>query len=101
MKPYRLKHKPSGLYWQPCKHRGSHLSRNGKIYQTATNGLSSAFKRAEKNPDYLPYLNVEVETQRDSQIHKLLSDWNWQERRHSKYRLVALTKLTDWEREEL
>ena len=42
MKPYKLKHVPTGLYYQPHKHRGSNLSQKGKIYQSATHWLSSA-----------------------------------------------------------
>ena len=42
MKPYKLKHVPTGLYYQPHKHRGSNLSQKEKIYQSATHGLSSA-----------------------------------------------------------
>ncbi len=41
MKPYKMKHIPTGLYFQPHKHRGSHLSKNGKIYQTASNGIDT------------------------------------------------------------
>ena len=35
MKPYRLKHHPTGLYYQP----NSGLSKKGKIYQTESNAL--------------------------------------------------------------
>ena len=40
MKPYKLKHTPTGLYWQPITNRGSHFSKRGKIYQTKTNMLT-------------------------------------------------------------
>ena len=39
MNPYRLKHKPSGLYYQPIK-GGSNLGTRGKVYLTDANGLT-------------------------------------------------------------
>ena len=44
MKPYKMKHIPTGLYYQPIKHRGSNLFKKGKIYQTKTNGITSTLK---------------------------------------------------------
>lgn len=41
MKPYRLKHKPSGLYYQPTTKGGNNLGKNGKVYLTGVNGLSA------------------------------------------------------------
>ena len=32
-KPYRIKHKASGLYYQPARNH-SNLSKNGKVYMT-------------------------------------------------------------------
>lgn len=43
MKPYKLKHIPTGLYWQPISSRGSHFSKRGKIYQTKTNILTQSY----------------------------------------------------------
>ena len=39
MKPYRVKHKPIGLYYQPAK-GGNNLSECGKVYLTSNNPLS-------------------------------------------------------------
>lgn len=40
---YKLKHKPTGLYYQPVRGRWSgqktNLSKKGKIYQSSQNGL--------------------------------------------------------------
>jgi hypothetical protein len=33
MKPYRIKHKPTGLYYQPTVN-GNNLSKTGKVYLT-------------------------------------------------------------------
>lgn len=39
MKPYRVKHKETGLYYQPAK-GGNNLSERGKVYMTNSNPLS-------------------------------------------------------------
>lgn len=39
MTPYRIKHKPTGLYYQPICN-GNNLSKNGKVYLTKGNPLA-------------------------------------------------------------
>ena len=39
MKPYRIKHKASGLYYQPTSN-GNNLSKRGKVYLTKNNVLN-------------------------------------------------------------
>ena len=39
MKPYRIKHKPTGLYYQPSAN-GNNLSRQGRVYLTNANPFS-------------------------------------------------------------
>lgn len=39
MKPYRVKHKASGLYYQPTSN-GNSLSKTGKVYLTKNNVLN-------------------------------------------------------------
>lgn len=39
MRPYRIKHQPSGLYYKPFNGL-SNLSKAGKVYTTANNPLS-------------------------------------------------------------
>ncbi len=39
MKPYRIKHKASGLYYQPTRN-GNNLSKTGKVYLTKNNVLN-------------------------------------------------------------
>lgn len=39
MKPYRIKHKPTGLYYQPTVN-GNNLSKTGKVYLTKNNVLN-------------------------------------------------------------
>lgn len=44
MTPYRIKHKPSGLYYQPISN-GNNLSTNGKVYLTKASPLSQHYGR--------------------------------------------------------
>nr|DAK36197.1 MAG TPA: hypothetical protein [Caudoviricetes sp.] len=39
MKPYRIKHKPTGLYYQPTIN-GNNLSKTGKVYLTNNSVLN-------------------------------------------------------------
>ena len=39
MKPYRIRHKASGLYYQPTVN-GNNLSKTGKVYLTKNNVLN-------------------------------------------------------------
>lgn len=39
MDPYRIRHKPTGLYYQPISN-GNNLSKNGRVYLTKVNPLS-------------------------------------------------------------
>ena len=39
MKPYRIKHKQTGLYYQPTVN-GNNLSKTGKVYLTKNNVLN-------------------------------------------------------------
>lgn len=92
MKPYRLKHIPTGLYFQPHKHRGSHLSKRGKIYQTNSNGLETGMHGHK-------FFTVACE--KDSQIHKLTTSvLNWEEG-WSYNQLKANTQFSDWIKEEI
>jgi hypothetical protein len=92
MVPYKMKHIPTGLYFQPHKHRGSHLSKKGKIYQTASNGITTG--------NY-GHKTFTVACEKDSQIHKLTSDiLNW-EKGWSYNQLKAETQFTDWVKEEI
>lgn len=90
MKPYKVKHIPTGLYFQPHKHRGSHLSKNGKIYQTKTNGLSNRSG----------YKCFRIACQKDSQIHKLTKNiLCWSDYTYGQ--LYTNTNFEDWIQEEI
>lgn len=93
-KPYKVKHVPTGLYWQPHKHRGSHLSKNGKIYQTKANGVF----------DYYNIKNgiVRVSCLKDSRIYKLtINKIPWTPSTYDGSSMSGNTILTDWIIEEL
>lgn len=91
---YKLKHIPTGLYYQPHKHRGSNLSKKGKIYQTSTHGLSSAY-RSKK--DYF-YIYVE----KDSLMHKTTKDiLVYEECNWNGSQLGSKTNINDWIIEEI
>lgn len=38
---FRYKHVPTGMYYQPQKNRGSHLSSKGKVYNSSNNGIDN------------------------------------------------------------
>ena len=92
MRPYKVKHIPTGLYFQPHKHRGSHLSKNGKIYQTKTNGVFSG--------NY-GHKTFRISCEKDSQIHKLTKDTLYWEQSHEYNQLKAFTQFSEWIYEEI
>ena len=53
MKPYRIKHKATGLYYQPLVN-GNNLSKTGKVYLTSRNCL---------NGDRFSYVIIELNPQ--------------------------------------
>ena len=60
-KPYRIKHKASGLYYQPSRNH-SNLSKNGKVYM-ANNSLLTL------NNSY-DYISISVK--KGTKIHNIL-----------------------------
>jgi hypothetical protein len=86
---YKLKHVPTGLYYQPRKHGGSNLSKRGKVYQTKTHGLSTAFKNESKL--FTIYVN------KDSVVYKQTNDvLDYAECRYSYNQMMAETNISDW-----
>lgn len=95
-RPYKIKHVPSGLYYQPYKHRGSNLSKLGKIYQTKNNILSLGYFS-----DGSPRKILTVFADKDTRIFKdFKSVFDWQE--SSSYNQVKVdTNANDWIKEEI
>lgn len=101
MKAYRVKHKPTGLYYQPHKHRGSNLSKNGKVYFNSTHGLSTALKYAAHRNN-LDSALFRVFCELGSNIHKSTQSLlDWKPANYSRGQTLADTFLKDWELEEL
>jgi hypothetical protein len=94
MRPYKLKHIPTGYYYQPHKFRGSHLSKNGKIYQTNSNGLSEAIKLDREFFQVLCDSNSRV-------YHNTKDILTWEEASWAYKQLKAQTRLSDWIKEEI
>ncbi len=89
MKPYRLKHKPSGLYYQPSK-GGNNLSTKGKVYLTNVNGLSS-----QRDPMYISVM-------KDSIAHKKTKDiLPWEKSGYKYGQLTCKVPHSDFEMEYL
>ncbi len=89
MKPYRLKHKPSGLYYQPSK-GGSNLSSSGKVYLTNVNGLSG-----QRDP-------MTISVRYGSIAHKKTKDILLWEKSTYKYRcMTCKVPHSDFEKEYL
>lgn len=63
MKAYRLKHIPTGLYYQPSK-GGNNLSERGKVYLTNANPLS-----IDRGCDY-----IWMDLKADGKIYRAYSD---------------------------
>jgi hypothetical protein len=85
---FRIKHLPTGYYYQPHKHGGSNLSVRGKIYHTESTAKSSL-----KVNGGAPTIQVAE----GSRIHKLTEDLLAYEPVRWAYRQVkASTQNTDW-----
>jgi hypothetical protein len=94
-RPYKLKHKPTGLYYQPISHRGSHFSKRGKIYQTKTNILNLGYY-----VDGAPRREIVVSAHKGTLIYKEFKDsLIWFKSYDNKYLTIPL--VCDWEIEEI
>lgn len=60
-KPYRIKHKTSGLYYQPSRNR-SNLGKNGKVYMTNNSPLL-----ANDGYDY-----ISISVRKGTKVHNIL-----------------------------
>lgn len=96
MKPYKLKHTPTGLYYQPKKHRGANLSERGKIYQTKNNILSMGFYSDGSHRQILTlYAN------KSTRVYKKTKDiLPWKES-YNYNECEVETKIEDWVKEEI
>ena len=93
MKPYRLKHVPTGYYYQPKKHMGSHFSKNGKVYLTKANGLNDVPESFTTFTVYAYY---------DSSVYKKTKETlPWVKCNYDRCYYYLVTMKSDWIKEEL
>tara|TARA_B110000908_G_C10188088_1_gene419056 strand:- start:687 stop:962 length:276 start_codon:yes stop_codon:yes gene_type:complete len=91
MRPYKMKHVPTGYYYQPHKFRGSHLSKKGKIYQNRVNGIS-----INTNDEVWVHMHTGTLVYKDLKDKVALTKSSW-----SSYTFVLVTRKEDWIKEEL
>ena len=60
-KPYRIKHKASGLYYQPARNH-SNLSKNGKVYMT-----NNSLLMINNSYDY-----IAISVRKGTKVHDIL-----------------------------
>ena len=91
MKPYRIKHIPTGLYYQPIK-GGNNLSPRGKVYLTNASPLSM-------NGDYYP---IYLTCREDSIVYRQTKDIiPWQKATWSYREMYYQAPKSDFQIEEL
>lgn len=61
VKPYRIKHKASGLYYQPSRNH-SNLSKNGKVYMT-----NNSLLMINNSYDY-----IAISVRKGTKVHDIL-----------------------------
>lgn len=85
---YRLKHKPTGLYWQPHRHRGSHLSKKGKIYHTEKTALGILPKEGK---------TMTIQVDKNSMIYNETKTYlKYEDCKYALNQVRALTQIKDW-----
>jgi hypothetical protein len=97
MEPYKLRHIPSGLFYQPHKHLGSNLSKKGKIYQTKAHGLITSFKKLTSgfSPENISFY---IDIAENGQAYKILKkSHNFIKVPHSYNQFRIETYISEWE----
>lgn len=89
MKPYRIKHVPTGLYYKP----GSevNLTKNGKVYTTAINAFNY-FTRG-----YIP-----ISVRRGSKLYQVTKNLiHWTSNTYCPWKVSACIPVEEFVKEEL
>lgn len=87
MKPYRIKHVPTGLYYKPGE---NNLSKTGKVYQTGCNVLTTY------------YGHIPVSVRNGSKIHEATKGKiQWKPARYKSWCCIAQLPKTDFIKEEI
>lgn len=87
---YKLKHIPTGLYYQPVKD-GNNLSKRGKIYQTKQNPLTMSYY-SDGNKRKKLYISVSKRSTLFKQVESILT---WRDARYGND-ILAETFVEDW-----
>ena len=88
MKPYRIKHVPTGLYYRPGE---VNLTKNGKVYTTATN-VFSYYERG-----YIP-----ISAHAGSKLHLSTKDKiMWEPVKYDPYKVTARIPMEQFIKEEI
>ena len=91
---YKLLHKPTGYFYRPHLHGGSNLSPHGKVYQTATHGLSQALRHYKKSGEFSFCVYVD----QDSRVYQKTKDiLKYEECQWSYKQMKAPTDIMDWQ----
>lgn len=95
MKPYRVKHIPTGLYYKPVGSTYNNLSKSGKIYWTKSNVLNTdIYERNGKR-----CIGIHIAT--DSPIHKRTQNIiNW-EKSYNTRKQIAWIPIEEFKIEEI
>lgn len=92
---YKLKHLPTGLYYQPGSGQGSsNLSERGKVYSGPTSVLSKAIANHQQS------ITIQV-TQQGRVYEATKAQVNYRTQRNYYNVYVAETKVSDWVKEEV
>lgn len=88
MKPYRIKHVPTGLYYKPGK---VNLSKNGKVYTTGVNAFS-----------YFTCGYIPVSARKGSKLHTSTQDLiAWETKTYSSWEVSARIPIEQFIKEEI
>jgi hypothetical protein len=92
--PFRLKHVPTGMYYQPHRHRGNNISITGKIYHKEVH--ANSVKNMERGGGITIWVMKRSKICRDTE-----SILVYFESRIVSGEACALTRLDDWQVEEM
>lgn len=86
---FKIKHVPSGLFYQPHKHRGNNLSKNGKIY--ATEGFAKSSLKSNR-------MKPSIQLDKDGRVHKIVKNMlSFRECKWTYNQVITETSESDWE----
>jgi len=85
MEAFKIRHIPTGLFWQPHKHRGSTLSKTGKIY-SKRNFAEAAIK------------HTHIQVAENSVVYRMTKDiLKYQELKWVVGQMKAISYKSEWE----